>query len=89
MGFKSILAIPAAGVGFFFSSWLLMLFAGILSDDLGTKPFGYTTAMLVTIALWLVIAPVVGAISRSQMIPFGVRSSVRWKTVDASSRTEQ
>ena len=89
MWFKSIFAIPAAGVGFFFSAWLMMIFGGILADDLGTKPFSYTTSMLATIALWLVVAPVIGAISRSQMVPFVVRSSARWKTVDSTSRTEQ
>lgn len=89
MGLKSIMAIPAAGVGFFFSAWLLMLFGGILAGDLGTRPIGYTTAMLATIALWLVIAPVVGAIARSQRVPFGARGQARWKTVAGEARVEQ
>jgi hypothetical protein len=82
------MAIPAAGVGFFFSAWLLMLFAGILADDVGTKPIGYTTSMLATIGLWLVIAPVVGAIARAQRGPFKIRASGRWKTVAGEARVE-
>lgn len=55
-------AIPAAGLGFFFSSWLAMIFWGIVSENvpqIGT--ISYPTAMLVTIALWLVVAPLVAA----------------------------
>jgi hypothetical protein len=58
-------SLPAAGVFFFFSAWLTMIFAGILSNRVGIKPFGYGTALLATIALWLVIAPAVGAIASS------------------------
>ena len=88
MAVRSIMAIPAAGVGFFFSSWLMMLFAGILADDLGTNPIGYTTSMLTTIALWLVIAPVVGAMARSQRGMLAVRGGGRWKTVAGEARVE-
>ena len=55
--------LPAAGALFFFSSWLLMMFAGIVGLDVGIRPFGYVTAMVVTIALWLVIAPAVNAVA--------------------------
>ena len=55
----------AAGPMFFLSAWLLMLFGGIVDQDLGTRPFGYGTAMVATIGLWLVVAPAVGAIMRS------------------------
>lgn len=55
--------LPAAGVMFFVSAWLLMLFAGGLSTDVGFHPFGYLTAMVVTIALWLVVAPAISAVS--------------------------
>ena len=54
--------LPAAGVMFFVSAWLLMLFAGIVADDVGIKPFGYGTAMVATIGLWLAIAPAAGAV---------------------------
>jgi hypothetical protein len=54
----------AAGPLFFVSAWLLMIFAGIVSSDVGIAPFGYVTAMVVTIGLWLTLAPAVGAVSR-------------------------
>jgi hypothetical protein len=54
----------AAGPFFFVSAWLLMIFAGIVDTDVGIRPFGYLTSMVVTIALWLTLAPAVGAIAR-------------------------
>ena len=55
----------AAGPLFFVSAWLLMLFAGIVAIDVGIRPFGYLTAMVVTIALWLTVAPAIGAVGRA------------------------
>ena len=49
-GFSRILA---AGPLFFVSAWLLMLFAGITASDVGIRPFGYLTAMVATIGIWL------------------------------------
>jgi len=60
------MAIPAAGGGFFVRSWILMIFTGIVAADLGINPIGYVTSMVVTIGLWLVVAPVVGAIARGR-----------------------
>lgn len=57
--------LTSAGPVFFLSAWLAMIFAGIVSRDVGIQPFGYITAMVVTIALWLVVAPAVGAIARA------------------------
>ncbi len=57
--------IVAAGPAFFVSAWLLMIFAGITSADVGVRPFGYVTSMIVTIGLWLTLAPAIGAIARS------------------------
>lgn len=57
--------ILAAGPSFFLSAWVLMLFAGAFSSDVGIKPFGYLTSMVVTIALWLTLAPAIGAIART------------------------
>jgi hypothetical protein len=56
----------AAGPLFFISAWLLMLFAGIVGSDVGILPFGYLTAMVVTIGLWLTLAPAIGAVGRPQ-----------------------
>jgi hypothetical protein len=55
----------AAGPMFFVSAWLLMLFAGITHQDVGIAPFGYLTSMVVTIGLWLTLAPAIGAAARS------------------------
>jgi hypothetical protein len=54
----------AAGPFFFVSAWVLMLFAGIVGTDVGIRPFGYITSMVVTIGLWLTLAPAIGAIAR-------------------------
>lgn len=54
----------AAGPLFFVSAWLLMLFAGIVATDVGIRPFGYVTSMVVTIGLWLALAPAIGAVGR-------------------------
>jgi hypothetical protein len=54
----------AAGPLFFVSAWLLMIFAGITHEDVGIAPFGYLTSMIVTIGLWLTLAPAIGAASR-------------------------
>jgi len=63
MGFQ---AIPKATGGFFFSSWLTMIFWGIIAPDFGIETIGYVTAMLVTIAVWLVIAPLAAATARKR-----------------------
>jgi hypothetical protein len=59
--------IVAAGPAFFVSSWLLMIFAGITGPDVGIRPFGYLTSMVVTIGLTLTLtlAPAAGAIARA------------------------
>jgi hypothetical protein len=56
----------AAGPLFFVSAWLLMIFAGIVATDVGIRPFGYITSMVVTIGLWLTLAPAIGAIARTR-----------------------
>ena len=65
-------AIPTAGFGFFFSSWLTMIFWGILAPDLDVETISYVKAMVVTIALWLIVTPPAGAIVRK-------RSSWQWR----------
>jgi hypothetical protein len=57
--------IVAAGPAFFVSSWILMVFAGVTGPDVGIRPFGYLTSMVVTIGLWLTLAPAAGAIARA------------------------
>ena len=54
----------SAGPLFFVSAWVLMLFAGVVDTDVGIRPFGYITSMVVTIGLWLTLAPAIGAVAR-------------------------
>ena len=56
----------AAGPLFFVSAWILMIFAGIVDTDVGIRPFGYVTSMVVTIGLWLTLAPAIGAVGRAK-----------------------
>jgi hypothetical protein len=60
---SAFLRLIAAGPMFFVSAWLLMIFAGIVGSEVGIAPFGYVTSMVVTIGLWLVLAPAIGAVS--------------------------
>jgi hypothetical protein len=54
MGYFSMLgAIP----GFFLSSLFLMLLWGPISSRLGIPDIGYKDAMLITITLWIAVAP--------------------------------
>ncbi|OFW58710.1 MAG: hypothetical protein A2133_08345 [Actinobacteria bacterium RBG_16_64_13] len=58
MGYFSILAaIP----GFFLSSLFFMLLWGPISSRLDLPDIGYTTSMLITITLWIAVAPLVTA----------------------------
>ena len=59
-------AIPAAAVGFFISSWVTMIFWGIIAPDFDIKTIGYPMAMLITIAVWLVVAPLAASAARSR-----------------------
>ncbi len=51
--FKILAAIP----GFFLSSLFLMLLWDPIREHLGWGDIGYVTAMLITITLWLAVAP--------------------------------
>jgi hypothetical protein len=58
MGFFRILAaIP----GFFLSAFFLMLLWGIISPEFGIVTISYIKAMLITITLWLAVAPLAAA----------------------------
>ena len=79
----SFFRLIAAGPAFFVSAWLLMVFAGIVSTDVGVHPFGYVTSMVVTIALWLTVAPAIGAVARGP-----VRNPERTRKTQAARRGE-
>jgi hypothetical protein len=51
--FRIFAAIP----GFFLSSFILMLLWGVIAPKLGIMTISYTMAMLITITLWLAVAP--------------------------------
>jgi len=51
--FRIFAAIP----GFFISSLILMALWGVISPNFGIAKIGYPMAMLVTITLWLAVAP--------------------------------
>ena len=62
---KDFFKILSAGPAFFVSAWVLMLIAGAVAKNVGIRPFGYITSMVVTIGLWLAVAPAMGAIARA------------------------
>ena len=64
MGLFGILAIPSAGASFFFSAWIVMIFWGIVADDVGVETVSYKTAMVITVALWIAVAPLMAVIAR-------------------------
>lgn len=64
---RHFIRLTAAGPLFFVSAWILMIFAGILDTDIGIKPFGYVDSMVATIAIWLVLAPAIGAVARGKV----------------------
>ena len=53
----SYFAILAAIPGFFLSSFILMLLWGVIAPEFGIETVGYPMAMLITITIWLVVAP--------------------------------
>ncbi len=58
MGYFTILAaIP----GFFISSLILMALWGVIAPNFGGEKIDYPMAMLITITLWLAVAPLVAA----------------------------
>ncbi len=60
-GYFSILAaIP----GFFLSSFIFMLLWGVIAPKFGIDTIDYPMAMLITITLWLAVAPLAAAAGR-------------------------
>ena len=61
MGYFTILAaIP----GFFLSSFIFMLLWGVIAPKFGVVNIDYPLAMLITITLWLTVAPLAAAAGR-------------------------
>lgn len=55
--FRILVAIP----GFFLSSLIFMALWGVIAPDFGIENIGYPMAMLITITLWLAVAPLAAA----------------------------
>ena len=55
--FKILAAIP----GFFLSSFFLMLLWGVIASKMGLVTIDYPMAMLVTITIWVAVAPLAAA----------------------------
>jgi hypothetical protein len=55
--FRVFAAIP----GFFLSSFFLMLLWGVIAPKIGLVTINYPMSMLVTITLWLAVAPLAAA----------------------------
>jgi hypothetical protein len=63
MGYFTILAaIP----GFFLSSLILMFLWRPIASHFGIENIGYSMAMLITITLWLAVAPLAAAARRGR-----------------------
>jgi hypothetical protein len=61
------LILGAAIPGFFLSSWFAMLLWGVIADRLAIPTtLSYVDAMLVTISLWIVVAPLAAAAGRGK-----------------------
>ncbi len=61
MGYFTILAaIP----GFFLSSFIFMLLWGVIASNFEIDKISYSMAMLITITLWLAVAPLAAAAGR-------------------------
>ena len=64
MGCKLILG--AAIPGFFLSSLFVMLLWGVIAPNFGGGTISYAMAMLITISLWIAVAPLATAASRGK-----------------------
>ena len=61
MGYFTILAaIP----GFFLSSLFFMLLWSVIAPEIGVADINYVTSMLITITLWIAVAPLAAAAGR-------------------------
>jgi len=61
--FRIMAAIP----GFFLSSFILMLLWDVVAPKIGiTADINYVTSMLITITLWLAVAPLAAAAGKAK-----------------------
>ncbi len=55
--FRMLSAIP----GFFLSAFFLMLLWGAIAPDFGIEAISYVKSMLITVTLWIAVAPLAAA----------------------------
>ena len=60
--FRVLAAIP----GFFLSSFIFMLLWGVIAPNFRIEKIAYPMAMLITITLWLAVAPLAAAGRRAK-----------------------
>ena len=60
--FRIMAAIP----GFFLSSLFFMLLWGVIAPKLGVADISYATSTLITITLWLAVAPLAAVSGRKR-----------------------
>ena len=79
MGCLSILLIPSAGASFFLSTWIVMLFWGIVAPDVGVETLGHWRAALVSLGLLFAVAPLIRALpAQARMgLPMNLRQRFR------------
>jgi len=63
MGYFTILtAVP----GFFLSSFFFMLLWGVIAPKIGIVTIDYPMSMLITVTIWLAVAPLAAAAARKR-----------------------
>ena len=63
---RGYFAILAAIPGFFLSSFFLMLLSRVIAPHFNQQPLGYVMSMLITIALWIAVAPLTAVRRRNK-----------------------
>jgi len=66
MGFSSFFAIMSAIPAFFFCAWIAMMFSRVIGPHFDIENIDYPMAMVMTIGLWLIVAPLAAAVSRGK-----------------------
>jgi hypothetical protein len=60
--FRIMAAIP----GFFLSSLFFMLLWGVIAPKIGLEEISYATSMLITVTLWIAVAPLAAVSGRKR-----------------------
>ncbi len=66
MGFFSFFAILSAIPAFFFCAWIAMMFSRVIGPHFNVENIDYPMAMVMTIGLWLVVAPLAATVRKGK-----------------------